>query len=79
MNTFTVRAPDGTIIGQCNGSCYEADPTSRCDCVCGGENHGKGERHAVEHAWRLAEHWKQFEDVAAVELDDRARQTHWSM
>jgi hypothetical protein len=32
---------------KCDGRCYDAK-NPRCDCICGGKNHGVGLRRAIE-------------------------------
>lgn len=41
------RKGDGTLIGRCDASCYDATGPD-CQCICGGRNHGKGFQKAVE-------------------------------
>jgi hypothetical protein len=42
---ITVRSSRG-IIGRCDAACYNAD-RGKCNCVCGGINHGKGRQAAA--------------------------------
>lgn len=47
---------DGTCLGRCDARCHDAlEP--RCDCICGGRNHGAGLERAVENTRELAESW----------------------
>ena len=39
---------------RCDARCYTAH-TARCECICGGTNHGKGFDQAVENTRRLAQ------------------------
>lgn len=42
-----VRNSSG-VVGRCDAKCYNAtDP--KCDCVCGGHNHGAGLKQAQEN------------------------------
>lgn len=47
----------GHRVGHCGVRCYNAHHR-RCNCVCGGVNHGAGERQAAENTARLAETWR---------------------
>ncbi len=44
---------EGTV-GRCDARCYEA-VGERCECICGGRNHGVGLKRAVEQMRQLAE------------------------
>ena len=52
---IAVYASDG-CGGRCDAKCYNAEHP-RCDCVCGGRNHGKGLRQAIDNTreWLLEE------------------------
>jgi hypothetical protein len=41
-------------IGRCDEKCYDAKE-EKCDCICGGVNHGKGKEQAIENAERYAD------------------------
>jgi hypothetical protein len=41
MILIEVHKPDGSLIGRCDARCYNAKHP-KCDCVCGGVNHGRG-------------------------------------
>lgn len=61
---------------RCDESCYNAK-FQKCNCICGGVNHGKGEAHAMEHAEELS---AKLEEAAArgvtlVELDAEEDET----
>lgn len=56
MNLITIYDSQGNCIGQCNAKCYNAKH-EKCDCVCGGKNHGKGEEIARENT---QEHWHEW-------------------
>ena len=38
----------GKITGRCDARCYKARRT-RCECICGGQNHGVGLAEAVNN------------------------------
>lgn len=40
--------------GRCDKACYDA-ATPRCDCICGGRNHGVGLNKAIENTRDMAE------------------------
>ncbi len=46
MVIFEVRNSDG-FVRRCDGRCYNATGTE-CACICGGVNHGVGEKVARE-------------------------------
>lgn len=66
-----VRTSDG-VIGRCDAKCYDAQH-ARCECVCGGANHGQGREAAMRNtrdlAWEWAEAYaesKGFSDYEAL-------------
>lgn len=48
----------GELVGACTASCYDADASSACRCICGGENHGVGRLEAMAHAHDLSVAWQ---------------------
>lgn len=42
------KNPDGSTTGLCNSKCYNAK-LKKCTCICGGINHQKGKRQAIEN------------------------------
>lgn len=50
----TLIAVDGAV--QCDERCYNA-VHKRCECVCGGENHGKGREQAMDNTREHGEEW----------------------
>jgi hypothetical protein len=52
---ITCSNSDG-VYGRCDAKCYNATH-SKCDCICGGANHGVGETQAVQNTNELAETW----------------------
>lgn len=47
MTTIIIRKnKDGAITGRCDARCYNAKG-KKCNCVCGGVNHGKGINEAI--------------------------------
>jgi hypothetical protein len=55
MTLIHVGNSSGTV-GRCDAKCYLAQD-EHCDCICGGRNHGKGLRKAMdntrEHAKKI--------------------------
>jgi len=51
-----------SIVGQCDNRCYDAVSPGCCGCVCGGANHGAGQRRAVRNTYK---HWGRWLDRAA--------------
>lgn len=51
------------LVGRCDARCYNADG-GRCECICGGANHGKGHAKAAENVARQAR-----EMIEAYEAD----------
>jgi len=41
---------------RCDAKCYEST-SAKCDCVCGGKNHGAGLSKAIDNTRELAESW----------------------
>lgn len=66
-----VSNADGPV-GQCDSKCYDADTSSRCQCVCGGQNHGVGRIVAMSNAERSTVQW--HDKPVAVELHPETRQ-----
>ncbi|MBA7637589.1 hypothetical protein ES703_45235 [subsurface metagenome] len=42
------KNPDGSITGRCDQRCYNAKGP-KCNCICGGINHGKGKKQAIDN------------------------------
>lgn len=60
MTLISVYNSEG-CVGRCDARCYDAIHVE-CDCVCGGQNHSKGERQAIQNTVAHAERWvKEFE------------------
>lgn len=45
--------------GQCDARCYDGSPLSRCRCVCGGRNHGKGRAVASAQSRVIRQEWSE--------------------
>jgi len=60
---------DGTCIGRCDAKCYNAEH-EKCDCICGGANHGAGLCRAVEQSKEHVQMWAQ----QAMEENDEIHQ-----
>jgi hypothetical protein len=43
-------------VGRCDAKCYNATGPD-CQCICGGRNHGKGKRQAIENTREMADEW----------------------
>jgi len=48
---------------RCDARCHDGQPGARCTCVCGGQNHGRGLRYAIEHA---ADHWQAWAEACGA-------------
>jgi len=48
MTTLITFWASGVQGGRCDAKCYDAK-TPRCDCICGGANHGVGRNQAIEN------------------------------
>jgi len=47
MTTIILKKnKDGVVTGRCDARCYNAKG-KKCNCVCGGDNHGKGINNAI--------------------------------
>lgn len=49
MTTVLMAYHNGTLIGRCDKTCYDAKGET-CRCICNGHNHGAGLRLAHAHA-----------------------------
>jgi hypothetical protein len=56
MSTLVAVYNSDGCVGRCDAKCYNAKG-DKCTCICGGANHGKGMRQAVENTARLASKW----------------------
>jgi hypothetical protein len=56
MATLISYSSGGGDKGRCDGKCYNARHP-KCDCICGGANHGVGINVAVQNTLRLADKW----------------------
>jgi len=48
------RRSDGTLIGRCDETCYNAHG-KHCTCICGGRNHGVRKNQAIRNNTLQAE------------------------
>ena len=46
----------GQCIGKCDSNCYDAKHPE-CDCICGGRNHGVGQKKATENTIKYCDDW----------------------
>lgn len=61
MTLIAVYNSEG-LVGRCDARCYEASLEASlpdCDCICGGRNHGRGQKIAIENTREMAETWIQ--------------------
>lgn len=56
MTTMIAAYNSDGCIGRCDAKCYEAQHPD-CTCICGGKNHGAGQKKALENTRELAEQW----------------------
>lgn len=56
MTTLIAAYNSEGCIGRCDAKCYNA-ACADCDCICGGANHGKGIKKAMENTEKMAEEW----------------------
>ena len=74
MTLLATYNRDG-CTGRCDAKCYNAsDP--KCTCICGGRNHGAGEKQAIANTKELAEAW--IEDWKREHPEDDARFTDFA-
>jgi len=48
MTTLIASYNSEGCTGRCDAKCYNATSPD-CDCICGGRNHGKGQKQAAEN------------------------------
>ncbi len=51
---LTVKTALGESLGTCCRKCYDAVPTTKCICICGGKNHGVGRVLAMSQSRAIA-------------------------
>jgi len=78
MTTLIAAYNSEGCIGRCDAKCYNAT-TPRCECICGGRNHGVGRKQAENNTCELAEEWiRQWRelhpDTERFEIPVRSRQ-----
>ena len=56
MTTLISYHSSGGDSVRCDARCYDAGHP-RCDCICGGANHGAGKQQAVDNCREMAEGW----------------------
>ena len=56
MATLIASYNSDGCTGRCDAKCYNATHP-KCDCICGGMNHGKGEQTAIDNTRELADAW----------------------
>lgn len=76
MTLISVHNSSG-CVGRCDARCYDAKEPA-CHCICGGSNHGAGEKQALENTQELAEEWidkwKQEHPEDLVKIMDAVKQ-----
>lgn len=55
MTLLSVYNSEG-CVGRCDARCYGAKHAG-CDCVCGGRNHAKGKKLAIENTITHGDDW----------------------
>ena len=55
MTLISVYNSDG-CVGRCDAKCYDAI-FPECDCICGGRNHGAGQKQAEANTKEYADEW----------------------
>lgn len=48
MTLLENRNKKGRLLGRCDERCYDA-MSDKCNCICGGKNHGVGRVQAVKN------------------------------
>lgn len=67
-------------LGRCDAKCYAAPRHTRCVCVCGGRNHGRGELYAMARARELEAEWRLAGDHVHITTHPAADQlTLWDV
>jgi hypothetical protein len=72
MTLIAVYNSDG-CVGRCDARCYEATEP-RCECICGGRNHGAGLDRATGNTREMAESW-----IEKYELDKNLVGANWDV
>lgn len=68
MTALLIIRRGGDVTGMCDASCYDAK-NSRCECVCGGTNHGAGLAAAIANTRRLSAEWIHRARTAGERID----------
>jgi hypothetical protein len=56
MTTLIAYYNSDGCVGRCDAKCYNAKGP-KCECICGGANHGVGLKQAETNTKELAEEW----------------------
>lgn len=56
MSTMIAVYNSSGLVGRCDAKCYQATEP-HCTCICGGANHGKGFKQAMDNTSQMAEAW----------------------
>lgn len=54
MSTLIAVYNSDGCVGRCDAKCYNATD-AKCDCICGGRNHGAGKQQAMDNTRQMAE------------------------
>lgn len=77
MSTMISTRSSSGESRRCDAKCHDATE-EKCDCVCGGINHGVGEKQAADNTKELAERMietiKQQDPAVQVSLGEQLRQ-----
>jgi hypothetical protein len=56
MSTLIAVYKGSVCVGRCDANCYDAKHP-HCDCICGGKNHGAGQKKAEANTREYCEKW----------------------
>jgi len=72
MTLIAVYNSEG-CVGRCDAHCHDAT-SLHCDCICGGRNHGAGQKKAMENTRELFKDW-----IEKYERDNQLTDAQWSV
>jgi hypothetical protein len=72
MTTLIAVYNSDGCVGRCDAKCYNAKG-DKCECICGGANHGVGLKQADANTQKMAEKWIEewnatHPDTVAIQL-----------
>jgi hypothetical protein len=56
MTTLIEVRNSSGLVGRCDAKCYNAEHP-KCDCICGGMNHGAGKQKAMDNTREHLKSW----------------------